>query len=71
MILKFNTQVAEDVIISTIRNTIMDDKLGELSVNASSIVGIPAVRSLPTTILPLKTTPKPESKICSTIFISQ
>ena len=60
MVLNFNTQVAEDVIISTIQNAIVDGMLGELMVNASSIIGIPPV-PLPTTTPPLKTTPKPDS----------
>ncbi|XP_068685600.1 uncharacterized protein [Montipora foliosa] len=61
VVLRFNTQVAEDVIISTIQNAITDDgKLGELRVNVSSIIGIPPV-PLPTTTPPLKTPSKPES----------
>ncbi|XP_068733318.1 uncharacterized protein [Montipora capricornis] len=61
VVLRFNTQVAEDVIISTIQNAITDDgKLGELRVNVSSIIGIPPV-PLPATTPPLKTPSKPES----------
>ncbi|XP_068734088.1 tyrosine kinase receptor Cad96Ca-like [Montipora capricornis] len=45
--------------------------LGELMVNASSIIGIPPV-PLPTTTQPLKTTPKPETEKCTctcTVFV--
>ena len=40
MVLKFSTEVAEDETISIIQNAIVDGKLGELSVNVSSIIGI-------------------------------
>ncbi|XP_068685571.1 fibroblast growth factor receptor 1-like isoform X2 [Montipora foliosa] len=60
VVLRFDTQVAEDVIISTIKNAILDGKLGELRVNVSSIIGIPRV-PLPTSTPPLKTTSKPDS----------
>ncbi|XP_068685566.1 fibroblast growth factor receptor 2-like [Montipora foliosa] len=71
VVLKFNSQTAEDVIISTIKNAIVDGMLGELMVNASSIVGIPPV-PVPTTRPPLKTTPKPASEKCTcscTLFV--
>ena len=68
--LKFNTRVAEDVIISTIRNAILHKRLGELRINVSSIIGIPPV-PLPTTTKPLKTTPKPESKFPLFLFVSE
>ncbi|XP_068685611.1 neurotrimin-like [Montipora foliosa] len=71
VVLKFNSQTAEDVIISTIKNAIVDGMLGELMVNASSIVGIPPV-PVPTTTPPLKTTPKPDTEKCTcscTVFV--
>ncbi|XP_068685558.1 fibroblast growth factor receptor 3-like isoform X2 [Montipora foliosa] len=71
VVLKFNSQAAEDVIISTIQNAIVDGMLGELKVNASSIVGIPPV-PVPTTTPPLKTAPKPETGKCTcscTVFV--
>ena len=41
--LKFDTKVAEDDTISIIQSAIVDGKLGESSVNVSSIIGIPPV----------------------------
>ena len=70
VVLKFNSQAAEDVIISTIQNAIVDGMLGELMVNTSSIVGIPPV-PVPTTTPPLKTTPKPDSKLPLLSFLSE
>ena len=42
MVLKFSTEVAEDETISIIQSAIVDGKLGELSVNVSSVIGISA-----------------------------
>ncbi|XP_068686493.1 tyrosine kinase receptor Cad96Ca-like isoform X2 [Montipora foliosa] len=43
LVLKFNPEIAEDDIISTIKSAAVDGKLGELTVNTSSIIGIPPV----------------------------
>ena len=51
VVLKFTTDVAEDDTISIIQNAIVDGKIGELSVNASCIIGIPR---FPQTTVPLK-----------------
>ncbi|XP_068685596.1 neural cell adhesion molecule 1-like isoform X2 [Montipora foliosa] len=58
LVLKFDTEVAEMDIISTIKNGIVDGKLGELTVNTSSIIGIPPVILSTTTV---STTTSPES----------
>ena len=66
MVLKFKTEVAEDDTISTIQNSIVDGKLGELNVNTSYIIGIPPIikmrvstKSAQTiTTMPTRTTPK-------------
>ena len=42
MVLKFSTEVAEDETIYIIQSAIVDGKLGELSVNVSSVIGISA-----------------------------
>ena len=57
MVLKFGVKVAEDDTISIIQNAIVDGKLGELSVNVSHIIGIPAVEQTTITV-PTSTTPK-------------
>ena len=57
VVLKFDIQVAEDNTISMIKNAIKNGKLGELSVNASSIIGIPPFEQS-TTAAPTSTTPK-------------
>ena len=41
LVLMFNSEVEEDDAISTIRNAIVDGKLGELNVNGSSSAKIP------------------------------
>ena len=40
MRLKFSTNVAEDDIVSMIKNSIVDGKLGELRVNVTDVFGI-------------------------------
>ncbi|XP_044180508.1 uncharacterized protein LOC114969239 [Acropora millepora] len=57
VVLKFTTEVAEDDTISIIQNAIVDGKIGELSVNASCIIGIPRFPRT-TTTAPTSTTPK-------------
>ena len=57
VVLKFGIRVAEDDTISIIQNAIVDGKLGELSVNVSHIIGIPAVGQTTITV-PTSTTPK-------------
>ena len=56
MVLKFRTEVAEDETIATIQTATVDGKLGNLSLNASSIIGIPPVEqastAAPTSTLP-------------------
>ncbi|XP_044180712.1 lachesin-like isoform X4 [Acropora millepora] len=57
VVLKFGIKVAEDDTISIIQNAIVDGKLGELSVNVSHTIGIPAVEQTTVTV-PTSTTPK-------------
>ena len=57
VVLKFSTEVAEDETISTIQTAIVGGKLGDLSVNASSITGIAPVEQT-STEAPTSTTPK-------------
>ena len=56
VVLKFGIKVAEDDTISIIQSAIEDGKLGELRVNLSYIIGIPAVGqtriTAPTSITP-------------------
>ena len=59
LVLKFNNVVAEDSVLSTFRGAVQNGKLGELSVNGSSIVGIPPV--IKSTVSPPTTTPTPKS----------
>ena len=64
LVLRFNIEVAEDLIISTIRNATVDGRFGELSVNASSIIGVPPVIKTVTTSSPTdKTTQKANGMI--------
>ena len=63
LVLRFNIEVPEDHIISTIRNAIMDGRLGELNVNASSIIGVPPVIKTPATSPTDKTTTKADGMI--------
>ena len=58
VVLSFNAQVAEDVIISTIQKAIVDDRLGELRVKVFPGIGIPPVPLH----VPTLNTSKPESK---------
>ncbi|XP_068685579.1 fibroblast growth factor receptor 4-like isoform X1 [Montipora foliosa] len=71
LVLRFNIEVAEDLIISTIRNATVDGRFGELSVNASSIIGVPPVIKTATTSSPTdKTTQKTNVEKCScTTFV--
>ena len=57
MVLKFSTEVGEDETISRIQTAIVDGKLGNLSVNVSSINGIPPAEQT-LTAAPTSTTPK-------------
>ena len=57
VVLKFGTKVAEDDTISFLQSSIVDGKLGELSVNVSYIHGIPPVGQS-TTAAPTRTTLK-------------
>jgi len=57
VVLKFGIKVAEDDTISIIQNAIVNGKLGELSVNLSHTIGIPAVEQTTITV-PTSTTPK-------------
>ena len=43
VVLKFGIKVAEDDTVSIIQNAIVDGNLGEVSVNASYVIGIPPV----------------------------
>ncbi|XP_068686976.1 tyrosine kinase receptor Cad96Ca-like isoform X2 [Montipora foliosa] len=59
LVLKFNPEIAEDDIISTIKSAAVDGKLGELTVNTSSIIGIPPViLHVSTTTASTTTTPE-------------
>lgn len=61
LILTFNDLVAEDVVISTLRNAIIKNgKLGELRINVSSIVAIPPFNTSTAATPTSKTTPKPD-----------
>ena len=64
MVLKFSTKVAEDETISTIKNAIVDGKLGDLTVNASSIIGIRPVEQT-SAVAPTSNTP-----IADGLFVS-
>ena len=57
VVLKFRTEVAEDETISTIQTAIVDGKLGDLSVEVSSIIGIPPVEQT-STAAPTRATSK-------------
>ena len=57
LVLKFKSPVAEDLVLSILRGAVVNGKLGKLSVNASSIVGIPPV--IKSTVTPPTTTPTP------------
>ena len=57
MVLKFRIEFAEDYTISLIKNATVNEKLGELSVNVSYIIGIPPVEQT-TTATVTSTTPK-------------
>ena len=48
MVLDFSVKVAEDDTIFIIQSAVRDGKLGELSVDASSITGIPPVAQIST-----------------------
>ncbi|XP_074634416.1 proto-oncogene tyrosine-protein kinase receptor Ret-like isoform X5 [Acropora palmata] len=76
VVLKFKTEVAEDDTISTIQNSIVDGKLGELNVNTSYIIGIPPIikmrvstKSAQTiTTMPTRTTPKSDDYTLSIVI---
>ena len=58
--MRFTVEVAEDDVISKIESAVVDGRLGDLSVNSSSIIGIPPV--IQTTTTPSsENTPKPDS----------
>ena len=57
VVLEFSIKVAEDDTIFIIQSAVRDGKLGELSVDASSITGIPPVAQI-STAPPTTTTPK-------------
>ena len=57
MVLMFETEVAEDEIISVIKSAIEAGKFDPLNLNASSIIGITPVEQ-PSTAAPTRTTPK-------------
>ena len=67
MVLKFRTEVPEDEIISTIQTAIVDGKLGNLSANISSIIGIPPVEQTSTSA-PTSTVPKPDGLFLSSCY---
>ena len=58
VVLKFGTKVAEDDTISFLQSSIVDGKLGELSVNVSHIIGIPPIEQSTTAVASPSTTPK-------------
>ena len=58
LVLKFGTNVAEDDTISFLQSSIVDGKLGELSVNVSYIFGIPSIEQSTTAVASPSTTPK-------------
>ena len=58
LVLKFGTNVAEDDTISFLQSSIVDGKLGELSVNVSYIFGIPPIEQSTTAVASPSTTPK-------------
>ena len=64
VVLRLSTEVAEDEIISTIQTAMVDGKLGNLSVNAFSIIGIPPVEQT-STAAPTSTPPNSDG-----LFIS-
>ena len=69
--LTFSKVVAEDIVILTIRSAIQDGKLGELSVDASSIVGIlPVVRSTTATPTSKTTAVTSSGTFPAKIFVS-
>ncbi|XP_068685573.1 fibroblast growth factor receptor 3-like [Montipora foliosa] len=57
VVLRFNTQVSKDVIVSEIQKAIVDDRLGGLRVKVFPDIGIPPVSLR----LPTLNTPKPKS----------
>lgn len=58
MVLQFSIKVAEDDTISTIQTAVGDGKLGELSVNASYVIGrLPVVPST-SALTPTSTSPR-------------
>ena len=58
VVLKFGIRVAEDDIISFLQSSIVDGKLGELSVSVSHNIGIPPVGQNTTAAVPPSTSPK-------------
>ena len=57
MVLKFSIEVSEDATVSVIQNATANEKLGELRVNVSFIIGIPPVKQTASAAL-TTTTPK-------------
>ena len=51
MVLKFSIGVSDDATISKIQNATVNEKLGELNVNVSYIIGIPPVKQTTTAAL--------------------
>ena len=64
VVLKFSTELAEDETISTIQTAIVNGKLGDLTVNVSSITGIPPVEQT-SAVTPTNTTPKSDGLFVS------
>ena len=60
--LMFSTEVAEDDIIHILRTAVREQKFGGLSINASSIIGIPPV-VLTTTTSSTTTATKPDTSM--------
>ncbi|XP_074634424.1 fibroblast growth factor receptor 3-like isoform X2 [Acropora palmata] len=69
LVLKFGTKVAEDDTISFLQSSIVDGKLGELSVNVSYIFGIPPIEQSTTAVASPSTTPKSDDHSFHSIVV--
>ncbi|XP_074633148.1 hemicentin-1-like isoform X3 [Acropora palmata] len=74
VVLKFSIEVSEHATISVIQNATVNEKLGELNVNVSYIIGIPPVKQTTTAAL-TTTTPNldvpPMVKLPSKVFVGR
>ena len=67
VVFSFRTEVAEDETISTIQTAIVDGKLGDLTVNVSSVIGIPSFEQT-STAAPTSTTPESDGLFVSSHY---